>query len=149
MKKFFNEAEIQKEIPGIVLLSHGALALGMLDTARVVLGNAYNIAAFALEAADDPEVYRETFMRAVEAFPAGAIILVDMFGGSPCNQLFLASSQIKTPYCAFSGMSLPLVVEAATMRELYTGNELKEAIQATVSSAIVDLDAAIVELTAD
>lgn len=146
MRSCFHEEAIQKDLPGIILLSHGGLAMGMLETVGVVLGRAENFAAFSLDPEDDPAVFREAFIRAASAFPAGAVIFVDMFGGSPCNQLLLGASELSVPYCAFSGMNLPLISEAVAMRELCSGEELKSAIAAIVPHAIMDLQVKIDEL---
>lgn len=139
MRTNFDRENIQENIPGIILLSHGALALGMMDTAGIVLGNTYNLAAFSLDPEDNPETFRSTFLAAAESFPAGVVIFVDMFGGSPCNQLLIGASDLKVSYCAFAGMNLPLLSEALSMRELYTGEALQMAIAEIIPHAIMDL----------
>jgi len=149
MQHYFDRDAIQPELPGIVLLSHGNLAIGMLDTMRLVLGNSVNVAAFTLEAGDDPLVYRQRFLEGIEAFPAGCVIFIDMFGGSPCNQFLLSAPQLSKPYCAFTGMSLPLISEANAMRELCRGEELREAVGAIAPMAALDLHQIIAELSED
>ena len=54
----FKPDKIEKGLTGIIVLSHGPMAVGMLDSAAVILGNEVkNSAAFCLEANDDPEKY--------------------------------------------------------------------------------------------
>lgn len=146
MNNKFDKTQIREDLPGIVLLSHGALALGMLDTVSLVMGPLQNAAAFTLEAEDDPAAFQAAFTEAVSAFPAGTVVFVDMFGGSPCNRLLAGAEQITGPYCAFSGMSLPLLLEAAAMRELCKGEELREAIKAAIPNAAMDLREVIASL---
>lgn len=140
MRVWFNKNEIYPELPGIILLSHGALAMGMLDTIRIVLGDTRNIAVFALEPGDDPAGYRDAFLEAVEAYSAGSVIFVDMFGGSPCNQLLLAWKDQEIPCCAFSGMSLPLISEAISARPLCSGEALRSAIREIIPYTVMDLN---------
>ena len=146
MHSYFHEEAVRWELPGIILLSHGGLAIGMRETAEIVLGRTDNLAAFSLDPEDDPVSFREAFLRAAAAFPAGVVVFVDMFGGSPCNQLLLGAEEIPVPYCAFSGMNLPLISEAVAMRELCGGEALRTAILAVVPHAIMDLGAKIGEL---
>lgn len=149
MNRRFDKAAVQRQLPGVVFISHGGLALGMLDTVTLIMGKQHNLAAFTLDENDDPILFREAFMEAVEAFCAGVVIFVDMFGGSPCNQLLLASGTIRTDFCAVSGMNLPLVLETIAMRRICRGKELYDAILAAAPASIVHLNKVIEELAAD
>lgn len=146
MRIKFDEAAIDPELPGILLLSHGDLALGLMDTIRVVIGVTSNIAAFTLSHEDNPLVFQETFLQAANSFPAGVVILLDVFGGTPCTRLLLSAKEIHVPFCAFTGMNFPLATEAVATRETLRGEELRKAIAEIVPYAIVDMAASIAEL---
>lgn len=149
MRSLFNKGAINKYLPGIILLSHGGLAMGMLDTVKLIMGNTENMAAFTLDEMDDAEKFRAAFLDAVEAFPAGVVIFVDMFGGSPCNQLLMSAHKITNKFCAISGMNLPLVTEAIAMRTIHTGDELYDAILKIIPGSIVNLNTIIAGLAED
>lgn len=149
MKISFNRENIAPGLPGIVLLSHGSLAEGMLDTIAVVLGETRNLAALSLEAGDDPEVYREALTAAINAFPAGCAVFVDMFGGTPCNQLFLASLDIVSEFCAFSGMNLPMISEAVSSRETLGIDGLGAAVCEIIPHAVMNLKDKLAEFAED
>lgn len=145
----FEKNTINKDLPGIILLSHGGLALGMLDTITLIMGKSENIAVLTLDEQDDPEYFRAAFLEIVEAYPSGAAIFIDMFGGSPCNQLLMSARCIKNNFCAISGMNLPLVSEAITMRSICKGDALAKAILSVAQDSIVDLEPVIDRLESD
>lgn len=146
MKSYFKQDAIVLDLPGILLLSHGDLALGMLDTLRLVVENVDNIAAFTLEAGDNPEEYQAAFLQALEALPGPVLVFTDMMSGSPCNQLMLLSGKIVRPFHAFAGMNLPTVTEAVFMRQVCNGEELREAVMAAAQISVVDIKQAMAEL---
>ncbi len=53
----------------------------------MLFGESENIAAYSLEPGDDIDKYREAFVETINEFPEGSMILVDLFGGTPCNQV--------------------------------------------------------------
>lgn len=116
MKEIFDESAIVPGVPGIILLSHGPLASGMLGTVELVYGDVENVAVFELEEGDNPDEYREHFTRAYDLMPARSVYMIDIFGGSPFNevmQAFLAGNQDIRAIC---GMNLGMLVEAITLR---------------------------------
>lgn len=139
MKYFFDKSTIDTDLPGIVLLSHGELALGMLDTVNMIMGETCNIAAFSLMPEDEPKSYREAFIEAIESFPKGTVIFIDMFGGTPCNQFLMGANKITTTYCAFTGMNLPIILETITNRQFKFGEELKKSVKKASDLVILDL----------
>lgn len=143
----FGETAINPALPGILLLSHGDLAIGMMDTVRVVIGTTSNLVAFTLSHEDSPLEYQKAFLRAANTFPEGAVILLDVFGGTPSTRLLLSAREIHVPFCAFAGMNFPLVSEAIAAREQFRGEELRSAIAEVVPYTIVDVAEKIVELT--
>lgn len=146
MRIKFDETAIDPALPGILLLSHGNLAMGLMDTIQVVIGTTSNIAAFTLDHEDNPLTYQKAFLRAANSFPEGTIILLDVFGGTPCTRLLMSSHEIHVPFCAFAGMNLPLASEAIAAREMFRGEELRNAIAEVVPYTIVDVVEKIAEL---
>lgn len=124
MKARFQKEDIQAGLTGIILLSHGPLATAMAESAFMIIGQQDNLAAFGLEPSDTLEEYISSVMQAYDAFGGDAVVLVDMFGGTPCNQLVAAALRNALPILALSGMSLPMVMEACALRSEYSGEAL-------------------------
>ena len=124
----FKPDKIEKGLTGIIVLSHGPMAVGMLDSAAVILGNEVkNSAAFCLEANDDPEKYGETVQNAIESFQNDCLIFVDIIGGTPYNQLLLTSRKKGKIPLAVTGVNLPMVIVASSLRASgMKGDELIE-----------------------
>ncbi len=88
--------EIQSDIPGIILLSHGPLASGLLGTMEMVLGTVENVTALELEEGDHTEEYRKRIAEIAEAMPEKSVFLMDIFGGKsfqPGNTVFPGEQQ--------------------------------------------------------
>ena len=111
--KYYKPETVNENLPGIILLSHGPFAVSLLDTARMLFGDAENLAAFSFEEGDDADQYRETFEETIDAFPEGTLILVDLFGGTPCNQVMRYVQE----------MNLPMLLNAVIAREKKNGKE--------------------------
>lgn len=47
--KYYKPETVNENLPGIILLSHGPFAVSLLDTARMLFGDAENLAAFSLK----------------------------------------------------------------------------------------------------
>lgn len=112
---------------GIVLVSHGAMADGMLDAARMIVGDQEGIMAISLEEMDNVEGLIEKVAAAVERVDTGdgVIVLVDVFGASPFN----ASARLtmtRDKMDVITGMNLPMLLELAIHRQ---GANLEELIK--------------------
>lgn len=117
------QEEIKPDLPGIILLSHGPFAVALVETAKMLFGDSENLAAFSLEPGDDIDQYRETFAETIRKFPEGSLLLVDLFGGTPCNQLMRYIQETGKPLEIVSGMNLPMLVTAVLAREEMSGEE--------------------------
>lgn len=113
----YTEYKVNEELPGIVIISHGALAVGLVDTAKMLFGDPENVAAFSLEAGDDIDEYRKTFAKTFESFPEGSIILADLYGGTPCNQALLYAQESGKAFKLVCGVNLPMLLNVVISRE--------------------------------
>jgi PTS system mannose-specific IIA component len=100
---------------GIVVVTHGRLAEELVNAARTIVGDIPAIAAVSIGWADDMTVARDDIQRALEAVgPGPALILTDMFGGTPTNvSLPFLSPQVEI----VTGVSLPMLIKLTTVRE--------------------------------
>ena len=76
-----------------------------------------------MEPGDDIDKYRESFVEVINEFPKGSLILVDLFGGTPCNQVMRYIQETGEPLEIVGGMNLPMLVNAVLAREGMSGKE--------------------------
>lgn len=113
----------------VLFLSHGELAVELLRSAELIIGEqpADGVQAIGLQ----PGTGMEDYQARIEAFAAGAaekggvLILVDLAGGSP----FITAAQIyqkyqgRMPMDIVTGMNLSMAIEVLSARE---GSALEE-----------------------
>lgn len=101
----------------VILISHGKLAAGILDSARLILGEQGQGEIFELAFGDDIEAFRDNVTDAVEkALKSGdVLVLTDIQSGSPFN----VTVGIMTEHQVYhiTGMNLAVVIEALSCRE--------------------------------
>jgi PTS system mannose-specific IIA component len=100
---------------GIVVVTHGQLAEELVNAARTIVGEIPAIAAVSIGWADDMTVAREAIRRALEEVGGdAALVLTDMFGGTPTNvALPFLSPQVEI----VTGVNLPMIIKLTTLRE--------------------------------
>lgn len=100
---------------GIVVVTHGRLAEELVNAARTIVGDIPSIAAVSIGWEDDTDAARDAIQRARDAVgPGPALILTDMFGGTPTNvSLPFLSSEVEI----VTGVNLPMIIKLTTLRE--------------------------------
>lgn len=121
--KVYRQEKLNEDLPGIILLSHGPFAVSLVETAQMIFGDSENIAAFSLEAGDDIDKYREAFVDMIEKFQEGSLIMVDLFGGTPCNQVMRYIQETGKVLEVAAGMNLPMLINAVMSREELAGKD--------------------------
>ena len=122
MKVLLSES-IEDGLPGIILLSHGAFAMALLQTSKMLYDDDRNLSCFCLEDEDDPADLREAVIAELTRMPEGSIVLLDLFAGTPYNQM--AYAQMKGHQInGLTGANLPVLLEALTLRTECGGAEL-------------------------
>lgn len=122
--KAYKQDQVNPNLPGILLLSHGPFAVSLVDTAKMIFGESENLAAYSLEEGDDLDEYRKSFARTIEEFPDNSLIMVDLFGGTPCNQVMRYIQETGKALEVVAGMNLPMLVQVAMMRTSLSGRDL-------------------------
>lgn len=95
---------------GLVLVTHGRLAVEFVTAMEHVVGPQSAIATICIDAEDDMEVRRADIARAIADVEQGrgVIILTDLFGGTPSN---LAISLMETGRIeVIAGVNLPMLI---------------------------------------
>ena len=92
---------------------------------------------------DGPEELKDRIAEAVNKVDDGdgVMIFVDIFGGSPFNMAALAIDELKNDHKiqCFTGVNMPLLMEALTNCETMSLDELKADIEQVAKESIVDL----------
>ena len=102
---------------GLIIVTHGNLAREFVSALEHVVGPQQQIEAIAIAPTDDMEERRNAILAAVKKVDGGdgAIILSDMFGGTPSN---LAISVMENGSVeVIAGVNLPMLVKLARIRE--------------------------------
>jgi len=103
---------------GMVLVTHGRLAVEFISALEHVVGPQTNIAAVCIGPEDDMERRRQDILRAIAEVDAGkgVVLLTDMFGGTPSNLAISVMDKAKIEVIA--GVNLPMLIKLAGLREI-------------------------------
>jgi len=101
---------------GIVVVTHGRLAEELVNAARAIVGEIPKIEAVSIGWSDDPAVARQAIEAAIGrvADEAGALVLTDMFGGTPTN---LSLALLRPRLEIVTGVNLPMLIKLTSLRE--------------------------------
>jgi mannose PTS system EIIA component len=101
---------------GIVLVTHGKLAQELVAALEHVVGPQRAIAAVCIGPDDDMERRRKDILDDIRRVDEGqgAVILTDMFGGTPSNLAISVMDQARVEVIA--GVNLPMLVKLASVR---------------------------------
>ena len=101
---------------GIVLVTHGRLAQELVAALEHVVGPQRAIAAVCIGPDDDMEKRRKDILDDIRRVDEGqgAVVLTDMFGGTPSNLAISVMDQAKVEVIA--GVNLPMLVKLASVR---------------------------------
>lgn len=124
----------------VILISHGKLAAGMMDSARLILGEQERGETFELALGDDIEAFRDRVTEAVErALKSGdVLVLTDIQSGSPFN----VTVGIMTGHQVYhiTGMNLPVVIEALSCRDTDRLSDKIEELTEIGKQGIIDVN---------
>ena len=102
---------------GMILVTHGRLAEHFIDAMEHVVGKQDGVATICIGPNDDMEQRRKDIAVAIAAVDSGegAIILTDLFGGTPSNLAIslLDAGRIEV----LAGINLPMLIRLAGARK--------------------------------
>jgi PTS system mannose-specific IIA component len=107
--------------PGVVIVTHYRLGEEFLQALRLIVPDAPPFQAVSIDPKQSVDEMREAIAAALRAVAAGdaggegALILTDMFGGTPSNMglSFLEEHRVEV----VTGLNLPMLIKLATMTE--------------------------------
>jgi mannose PTS system EIIA component len=102
---------------GLVLVTHGRLAIEFVTAMEHVVGPQPAVVAICIGPEDDMEARRADIAAAIDQVESGrgVIILTDLFGGTPSN---LAISLLETGRVeVIAGINLPMLIRLESARK--------------------------------
>ena len=111
---------------GLVLVTHGNLAKEFISAMQHVVGRQEQVEAVSIGPEDDMEMRRAEILKKVGEVDKGhgAIVLTDMFGGTPSNLAISIMDRAKVEIIA--GINLPMLIKLASLRK---DKSLKETVE--------------------
>ena len=100
-----------KSMLGILVVTHGRLAMELVNAARMIVGDLENVQAVSIGWNDDATDARDRIGSAMNEInrDRGILILTDMFGGTPTNiaLTFLEKERVEV----LTGVNLPMLIK--------------------------------------
>ena len=111
---------------GLVLVTHGNLAKEFISAMQHVVGRQEQVEAVCIGPEDDMGMRRAEILKKVGEVDKGhgAIVLTDMFGGTPSNLAISIMDRAKVEIIA--GINLPMLIKLASLRK---DKSLKETVE--------------------
>ena len=102
---------------GMILVTHGRLAEEFVHAMEHVVGEQADVATVCIGPNDDMEARRKEIAKAIKKVDSGsgAVILTDLFGGTPSNLAISLLKKGKTEVIA--GINLPMLIRLAGARK--------------------------------
>ena len=110
---------------GIVIVTHCQLGDALIGAAEFIIGSRpESLESVSIDLNENSEKLRDKITQGIKKVKGseGVLILTDMFGGTPSNlsYSFLEEGRIEV----LSGVNLPILIQAASMREKKKLDEL-------------------------
>jgi PTS system mannose-specific IIA component len=104
---------------GIFVVSHGALAEGMVNAMEMITGPQEKVIPLGLQESEAPENLIDKLKEAmiVNDDGDGVLILTDLYGASPFNSSSRLYMESKNKIEILTGVNLPMLVEIVMSRE--------------------------------
>ena len=104
---------------GVVVVTHGQLAVELLNAAETIVGELPRFAAVSIGWHEDTGDAREEIAQAIAKVQQGqqvqgVLIVTDMFGGTPSN---LALTFLGGDVEVITGVNLPMLIKLASLKE--------------------------------
>jgi PTS system mannose-specific IIA component len=121
---------------GVVVVTHGEVGKVLLAVVEEILGPQDGVSALSL----NPGMGLEDLAAPLRALATangedGTMILVDLYGGTPCNASLSLCADPRVEVVA--GLSMPVLIEALTLRGGMPVSELAKAVVARGRESLV------------
>jgi len=103
---------------GVIIVSHGKLAMGLIDALYMIIGEQEAILPVVLDEGESPEQLESKLEEALDQIGSmdGILILTDLFGATPFNvsgRIYQAHDHVEV----IAGYNLPMLIELVMERD--------------------------------
>lgn len=130
----------------LLLVTHGDLASGLLNSAKLIMGEIPLVESYGLYHGDDADELKEKVKAAIlrldgQSDGDGVMVLTDLFGGTPSNAVARSLYEIgdDAKVECIAGVNLPMLLEAAADTVFMNLEELKDACLSSGAQAVLSL----------
>ena len=128
---------------GVLVVTHGEMAKGILDTLDMIMGDVGNVDYASLLRGEDYEDFEKDIENKIKKLDngKGVLVLVDLFGASPFNVSQKVSKKLEELNIStkiLSGVNLMMLLEACSNREFCTLDELVETVKNSGKEGILE-----------
>ena len=124
---------------GVVVATHGEFGKELLSTLKMILGDVEGVQAVSLLPSESVETFRDKLTAAialVDPQGMGALVAVDMLGGTPFNVAMGMTAQQKLQ--VVTGVNLPMLIKIASHREETNLPVLASEVQKATRESVVN-----------
>ena len=117
---------MEQNVPVVIVISHGFF-----------FGDVDRVESLPLEEGMDPEVYENALNKLIDDNEGNVFVCADIMGGTPFKSLAKAA-RTREIY-GVAGVSMPMLIEVLSNRDMYTGKELAANVAEACKEIVVDL----------
>ncbi|GAY79053.1 mannose/fructose/sorbose PTS transporter subunit IIA [Sporolactobacillus inulinus] len=124
---------------GIILASHGNFAEGIFQSGSMIFGEQENVKTVTLMPSEGPDDVKAKMKEAIASLDdqEEVLFLVDLWGGTPFNQVNSLFEAHKDKWVIVAGMNLPMLIEAYASRlSMNTAREIAKHILRTAKEGV-------------
>lgn len=131
----------------LLLVSHGALATGLLGSFEMIAGKNDSISAISLTDEGIGSFSTQLKQYLEERKNEEVLILCDIKGGTPFNEAYRAFLADPKQIRVISGMNLPMLIEIGVM--LQADSELEQLVEIGINAGITSIEGVVEETRND
>lgn len=114
---------------GVLILTHGDFADGIINSVEVIIGKQENAIALGLYPGDSIDEFKGKVLHYIRQLSSKGSVLVftDLFGASPYNAVALNKNNAEDiEFRCITGVNLPMLLEAFSNRTCLSINDIVE-----------------------
>lgn len=125
----------------ILIASHGLIANGFYDTAKMIIGEIEGVRAIGIQQGENIQEFEEKLVKLADELykDDGLLVLTDLFGGTPSNITIMKLLNRYKHIELICGINLPILLEALEKRSMALEN-VKDSLINTGKNGIVNID---------
>lgn len=128
---------MEQNVPVVIVISHGFFCKELVNSVKMIFGDVDRVESLPLEEGMDPEVYENALNKLIDDNEGNVFVCADIMGGTPFKS-FAKAARTREIY-GVAGVSMPMLIEVLSNRDMYTGKELAANVAEACKEIVVDL----------